>query len=104
MIIEKPITENTTVTIKTTGGDEIVARFVSEDDKSITVFKPLALMSTQQGMGLAPFAFTVPLDAKLKLYKSAIVFMSKTESQMASQYMASTSEVVTAPPGQSFKI
>jgi hypothetical protein len=104
MIIEKPINENSPITIKTTGGDEIVARFVSEDESTITVLKPLALMSTQQGMGLAPFAFTVPLDAKLTLYKSAIVFIAKTEEQMASQYMNSTSTVVTAPPGQSFKI
>jgi len=99
MIIEQPITENTPVTIKTTSGDEVVARFVSEDEKTITVLKPLALMATPEGMGLAPFAFTVPMDAKLKLYKSAIVFIAKTDSQMATQYMASTSSIQTAPSG-----
>ena len=60
MIIETPYKANDTVTIKTTGGDEIVARYVEENDKSITVSKPLALMATQQGMGLAPYAFTIP--------------------------------------------
>ena len=99
MIIEQPISENTAITIKTTGGDEIVARFVSEDDNTITVLKPLALMATPEGMGLAPFAFTVPVDSKLKLYKSAVVFMAKTDSQMANQYMASTSSIQTAPSG-----
>jgi hypothetical protein len=96
MIIEQPINENTAITIKTTGGDEIVARFVSEDETTITVLKPLALMATPEGMGLAPFAFTVPMDAKLKLYKSAVVFMAKTDTQMATQYMTSTSGIQTA--------
>ena len=96
MIIEQPIKENTPVTIKTTSGDEVVARFVSEDDKTITVTKPLALVASQQGMGLAPFAFTIPMEGKVTLYKTAVVFMAKTEDQMASQYMASTSGIQTA--------
>ena len=103
MIIEQPIKENTPITIKTTSGDEVVARFVSEDEKTITVTKPLALVASQQGMGLAPFAFTVPLDGKLKIYKSAVIFMAKTEDQMASQYMTSTSGIAT-PNSSSFKI
>jgi len=103
MIIEQPIKENTTVTIKTTSGDEVVARYVSEDNNTITITKPLALVASQQGMGLAPFAFTVPLDGKLKIYKSAVIFMAKTEDQMASQYMTSTSGIAT-PNSSSFKI
>lgn len=96
MIIEQPIKANDTVTIKTTGADEIVARYVSEDDTSITILKPLALMATQQGIGLGPYAFTVNNDAKLKIGKHAVVFIAKTEDQMASQYMASTSDIKTA--------
>jgi len=51
----------------------------------------LALIASQQGMGLAPFAFTIAQDAKLALNKSAIVFVHKTESEMAKQYVESTS-------------
>lgn len=96
MIIEQPFKANDTVTIKTNGGDEIVARFVQEDTNSITIAKPLVLMATQQGIGLGPFAFTIDPDAKLKLNKSTVVFVAKTESQMASQYMTSTSGIQTA--------
>ena len=104
MIIEQPFKANDTVTIKTTGGDEIVARYVQEDADSITISKPLALMATQQGIGLGPFAFTIDPDAKLKLNKSTVVFVTKTESQMASQYMASTSGIATASSVPSFKL
>lgn len=104
MIIDQPMKANDTVTIKTTGGDEIVARFVQEDDKTITVLKPLALMATPQGIGLGPFAFTIDPDAKLKLNKSTVVFVAKTESRMASQYMTSTSGIATASGIPNFKL
>ena len=98
MIIEQTIKANDVVTIKTTGGDEIVARFVQEDADDITIAKPLALMATAQGIGLGPFAFTIEPDAKIKLNKSTVVFMAKTESQMASQYTTSTSGIAAATP------
>lgn len=91
MIIETPYKANDTITIKTTGGDEIVARFVEENDKNITVTKPLALMATQQGIGLGPWTFTVDPQHKIAINKNAVVFVHKTEADMAKQYVASTS-------------
>jgi hypothetical protein len=104
MIIEQPLKANDTVTIKTTGGDEIVARFVQEDTDSITISKPLALMATAQGIGLGPFSFTVDPDVKLKLNKNTVVFVAKTEESMASQYMSSTSGIKPASSMPSFKL
>jgi len=104
MIIEQPFKPNDTITIKTTSSDEIVARFVEQDVDSITIQKPLALMATQQGIGLGPYAFTVDSDTKIKINKSTVVFFAKTEPQMASQYMTSTSGIATAAPASSFKI
>ena len=91
MIIETPYKVNDTVTIKTTGGEELVARFVEENDKTITITKPMALMATQQGIGLGPWTFTVDPQHKLKLNKNAVLFVHKTEDSMAKQYVASTS-------------
>lgn len=96
MIIETPYKVNDTVTLKTTAGDEIVARFVEENDNQVTIQKPLALMATPDGMGLAPFAFTISQDAKVKLNKSAVLFVHKTEEQMAKQYVQSTTGVQLA--------
>lgn len=90
MIIETPYKQNDTVTIKTTTGEEIVARFVEETEKTITVQKPMAIMATQQGLGLGPFAFTLPQDAKVNLNKHGILLIHKTETDMASQYVQST--------------
>lgn len=93
MIIETPYKAQDVVTVKTAAGEELVGRFIEENDKTITIQKPLALMATQQGIGLGPFSFTVSPDAKIKLNKEAILFVHKTDSDMAKQYMSSTTGI-----------
>jgi hypothetical protein len=90
MIIETPYKAGDTVTIKTTAGEEIVARLVEETPTSIKVHKPLVVMVTAQGLGLGPFAFTVKQDSDIMLRQSAVLMMAKTEKDMASQYVQST--------------
>lgn len=91
MIIETPYKQNDTITIRTVAGDEVVARFVEEDASTITVTKPLAVMVSQQGLGLGPWTFTVDPQHKIAINKSTLVFVHKTESEMAKQYVSSTS-------------
>jgi hypothetical protein len=93
MIIEAPYNQNDTVTLKTTGGEEIVARFVEENANEITVHKPLAIMASGQGIGLGPFAFTISPDSKVKLNKNSLLFVHKTDEEMAKQYTQSTTGI-----------
>ena len=93
MIFETPYKANDTVTIKTSAGEELVARFVEENDKTITIQKPLALVASGQGIGLGPFAFTIAPDSKVKLNKNVVLFVHKTEDNMATQYVSSTSGI-----------
>ena len=93
MIIETPYKATDTITIRTTAGEELLARFVDEDDKTITIEKPMAVMVTQQGLGLGPFTFTINPDAKIKLNKNTIVFVHKTDAEMAKQYVSNTSSI-----------
>lgn len=93
MIIEAPYKHNDTVTVKTAAGEEVVARFVEEDNTHITVMRPLAIVATQQGIGLGPFGFTISPDSKIKLNKSAILFVHKTDAEMANQYTQSTTGI-----------
>jgi hypothetical protein len=91
MIIEKPLSSGDTVTIKTTAGEEIVARLVELKPNGYVVSKPLAVMATQQGIGLGPLAFTVNPETKLEINTHAVLFVAKTDSEMAKQYISSTS-------------
>lgn len=90
MIIEKPLSAGDTVTIKTTAGEEIVARLVEEKPNSYVVSKPLAVMATAQGIGLGPLAFTVNPEIKVEINTHAVLFVAKTDSEMAKQYISST--------------
>ena len=93
MLIETPYKTNDTVTIKLSSGEELVGRFVKENNETLTVKKPLAIMATQQGLGLGPYAFTVNQDSEINLNKAVIVFVAKTETEMAKQYVTSTTGI-----------
>jgi len=93
MIIEAPYKQNDTITVRTTAGEELVCRYVEEDTNSITVQKPMAVMVTQQGIGLGPFTFSVDPSNKFKLSKSAILFIHKTEQEIGKQYIQSTTGI-----------
>ena len=93
MLIETPYKNLDTVTIKLTDSSEIVARLEDENDTQLTLYKPLALIATEQGMGLSPFAFTIPADAKVKINKSTVICVHKTDAEMAKQYTKSTTGV-----------
>ena len=70
-----------------------MARFVEEDDKTVTVEKPMAIMATGQGIGLGPFAFTINPSAKVKINKSGCLVIHKTDAEMAKQYVSNTSGI-----------
>lgn len=93
MIIETPYKTTDTITIKTVAGEEIVARFLEETPTTITVQKPLAIVASPQGVGLGPFTITVNPDSKIALNKSAVLFVHKTDAEMAKQYVQSTSGI-----------
>ncbi len=93
MLIEAPMKDGDTVTIKTFNGDELVARLVETKTNTYVVSKPLAIMATPQGLGLGPYAFTVNPETKIEINKNAVIFIAKTDSEMAKQYISSTSGI-----------
>jgi hypothetical protein len=86
MLIETPYKDGDTVSLKLSSGEEIVARLEKEDTKSFTVRKPMVLIMQQEGLGLAPFMFSVSPDAKFVLQATSINCIAKTEGEIAKQY------------------
>jgi hypothetical protein len=93
MLIEAPYKVGDTVSFKLSSGEEIVARLEKEDDKSYTLKKPMVLMMQQQGLGLAPFMFSVSPDGKFNLQATSVSCIAKTESEIAKQYLTTTSGI-----------
>jgi hypothetical protein len=93
MLIETPYKVGDTVSFKMSSGEEIVARLEEENDKSFTLKKPMVLIAQQQGLGLAPFMFSVSPDAKFVLQSNAVSCVAKTEAEIAKQYTSQTSGI-----------
>ena len=90
MLIDTPYKNNDTITIKLVTGEEVVARLDEEKDNEVIVSKPFQLVADQKGVGLSPFVFTANREDKFKLNKGNIICIVKTEKQMASQYVETT--------------
>jgi len=53
----------------------------------------MALTMTKEGLGMVPFTFTVSPDTELEVNLTTIVFIAKTETTMANQYIESTTGI-----------
>lgn len=93
MLIQTPIAAGDTVTIKTTAGEEILARLEEIKTDVYKVSKPMTIMATPQGVGLGPLCFTVNPETKIELNKQAVLFIAKTDPEMAKQYISSTTGI-----------
>lgn len=93
MLIDKGIAVNEVITLRTTGGDEILAKLVEETSDSYVVSKPLLLAANQKGVGLVPMLFTVNPSRDIKVMKSSIMAIAPTDSDFAKQYTESTTGI-----------
>lgn len=84
------------VTIKMVGGDEVIGKLIDENMEShIELSKPLIVMMSQQGFGLAPYILTAGPDCTAKLDRKHIVTVVKTLDQVAKQYIKQTTGLIT---------
>jgi len=94
MLLETTYKTGDTISLKLTSGEELVARLEEEKDTQVTIHKPMVLVAGQQGLGLAPFMFSVSGD-KFKINTNVIVCVAKTEDELAKQYVKQTTGIVT---------
>lgn len=95
MLIETPYKAGDTISVKLASGEEIIARLDSEKDNFLVLHKPLMVVAGAQGLGLAPFMFTVNPETKLNVNVSNTICIAKTDNEMAKQYISSTTGIVT---------
>ena len=95
MLVEVPYKDGDTISLKLSSGEEIVARLEKETDKEFVVKKPMVLIAQAEGLGLAPFMFSVSPDAKFNLQVSSVSCVAKTQDEISKQYTATTSGIVT---------
>ena len=96
MLINKT-DKNTVYTFKTVTGEEIISRVSEENATTYTLLKPLVMISTPNGgFGLAPAIFSVNPADPVVLNKRAVALSGRTESDIATQYLAKTTGLTLA--------
>ena len=93
--MKKPITAGSVVSIKIINGDEIIARYESEDTDTVTINKPLALTMGAQGLGMIPWVFLGDAET-VTLQKSHVFFVIPSKKDAADQYMQGTTGIALA--------
>ena len=96
MLISKGIAEGEIVTIKTTAGEEIIAKLVENTDKEVVVNKPLALTASQKGIALVPFLFTTDPESNVSISKGTVMVVAPTEKAYADTYIQNTTGIALA--------
>jgi hypothetical protein len=93
MLINKGITVGEVVTIKTTAGEEIVAKLVEENPMAITVSKPLVLTAGQKGIALVPFLFTTDPDANIQIARGTVMVLAPSGKDASDTYIQNTTGI-----------
>jgi hypothetical protein len=93
MLIDKGVTEGEVITIKLTSGEELIGKLVEEGPMHYKVSKPMVLTAGQQGLGMAPYLFTVNPEKDIKISKSTITVCEATDKQFADSYISGTTGI-----------
>ena len=93
MMIETPYKVGDTVSLKLSSGEEIVGRLDDESTTKFTLKKPMVLIMGAEGLGLAPYMYIVSPDAKFQLLAATVSCIAKTETDIAKQYVSTTSSI-----------
>lgn len=96
MLLQKPITDGTVVTLKLISGEELISRYEGEDEKTVKLNRPLVLtMSPQGGIGMMPWVFLGDNET-FTIKKDHIFIMVSSKKDAADQYMQGTTGIALA--------
>jgi hypothetical protein len=92
MLLEKPIDSGDIVSIKLINGEELIARFESENAEEIKISKPLLVTLGPQGLGMMPWVFLGNKDV-LSVKKNHVFVTIPSKKDAADQYLQGTTGI-----------
>lgn len=92
MLINKGFTTGDVIVIKLINGDEVMARFETEDTTTVKISRPLAITIGPQGLGMMPWIFLAK-DEEFTLSKDQLFVMTRAKEDAAKQYMQGTTGI-----------
>lgn len=96
MLKENSFKENDMVAMRLNGGEEIIGKFVKQDESTITLARPLALAMTQNGIAMTPHMIMAEPTGSLPYNKSLIITMTVANKAAVDNYIKSTTGIQPA--------
>lgn len=90
MLIDVPYKTGDVISMKLASGEEVVGRLEEEKGADMILSKPMMIVAAQEGLGLAPFMFSVSPDSKFNIKVANVLCVTKTEDGFGKQYMEQT--------------
>jgi len=81
------------VTMKLISGEEMICKYISEDDGTYSISKPVVLIQTAQGPGLIPYVLTAKDDSQIDINKNVVVCVTVSDAEIESQYIENTTNI-----------
>lgn len=99
MLKEKTYNSGDIVTVYLQTGQEILGKFVSEDDSSTVLTKPLTVAIGPQGAAFQTFTVTGDSEKNVSFKTGKIISILKTNDQTSSSYIEATSGIIVPAKG-----
>jgi len=90
MLLNIPYKKGDCISVKLSSGEEVICKLEEETNDSLVVSKPMMIAATQEGLGLAPFMFSVSPSAKFTLKTVNILCVTKSDDEFSKQYLENT--------------
>lgn len=88
--------KNDIITIKLISGEEIVTRFLEENDTAYRVYKPLSVMPSAQGLSLIQTVISVGPEQEMNVNKACICLHAPSRKEMADAWIESATGIKPA--------
>ena len=89
-------TPNEIYTFKLTTGEEIVARFVSQDPQGMLIENPILCVISPQGLQMMPGLFSANLDKNVRLNTSSWALIAETRDDVRNSWIQATTGIAPA--------
>lgn len=105
-MITKKYKNNDIVTIKLSSGEEIITRVIEDNDNTMTISKPIALVVTPKGAAMTQFMMMQDMNTTNELSKNHVVLITMANKTASDQYIKTTTGIqpVSSMPDTASKI
>lgn len=90
------LTQNEIYTFKLTTGEEVVARFVSQDPQGIILENPILCVLSPQGLQMMPGLFSANMDKNVRLNTTSWALIAEARDDVRNSWIQATTGIAPA--------